>query len=301
MNIQLSNRDFSYRYSWSHLARPLTLSGTISPILVGTAFAAHKGTIHIHYVIAFLIATLLIQIATNIFNDYFDFKNGQDENKWSQTIIPTTPLHHELPWVATSLLSVAISIGLWLAFTTEFWIMIVGASGVLFGIGYSASSHSLSSIGLGEVVAAVFLGLATTILPYVVQGHPINWDIFLIAIPFSLIISVMILTNNIRDIQKDTGFRHTIAIVVGRKWALRILTMLLIFAYFSVIYLIFLNIIPVLSLIVLCAMPFAIRLRLAFQNNANHKAELQVMKWAAYHHWMFGLLFACSLWIALLF
>ena len=294
-------QDFSYRYSWFHLIRPLTLSGTISPILIGTLYATKKGNIEIQYFIVLLLASLLIQIATNIFNDYFDFKQGQDKQKWTKQQEPLrTPRHHQLPYVAIGLIVLASFLGLWLAFRTEAWILLVGVLGILFGISYSAGQYALAAIGLGEVVAAIFLGMATTILAYVVQGNSIDWNIIFLSLPFVFLIATMILTNNIRDIKKDTGFRSTIAILIGRKWAIRILVGLLLLAYSSVIGLVLFHIVPKLALIVLLALPCAVRLRFSFRKVPQPEIEMLGMKWAAYHHWTFGLLFALSFFISFL-
>src|SRR5690625_4022097 len=288
MGIPLNKQsnEFAYRYSWFHLARPLTLSGTISPILVGTAFAAQKGPIQLSNFIIVLTATLLIQIATNIFNDYFDFKGGQDKQKWT-TIRETkmAPIHKDLPIVAGALIFVAILLGLWLALQSELWIIIVGVLGIAGGFCYSAGKYALSSIGLGEVIAAIFLGFATTILPYIVQGNELTLEIFVVAVPFALLIATMILTNNIRDIKKDNGFRHTIAIVIGKKRAIHILTALLILIYMWIIGLVFFNIIPTLSLVVFLAIPFAIRLLRCFLKSDTPQKEMMGMKCATYHHY----------------
>ena len=301
LNKESSN--FTYKYSWFHLARPLTLSGTISPVLVGTAYAAHKGIIAVDVFIVFLIAALLIQVATNILNDYFDFKNGQDTAKWTEITHSTSwknPRHHELPYVASVLLAIAFLLGGWLVMQTGIWLAIVGSLGIIFGIYYSAGNFSFASIGLGEVVAAIFLGMMTTILPYMIQGNPLDFQIILIAIPFALIIATMILTNNIRDIIKDIGHRRTVAMLLGRKSAIQLLTLLLVSVYISLIVLVVFNIIPKMSMIGLLAIPLAIRLRFTFKKEMDAQKEMQVMKWAAYHHWMFGLLFASVMWLVLL-
>ena len=58
--------------------RPKTLSVTVSPVLMGTimAFSSNKG--HFTSAIACFLSALLIQIGTNLSNDYFDFLKGSD-------------------------------------------------------------------------------------------------------------------------------------------------------------------------------------------------------------------------------
>src|SRR5690625_6716823 len=66
------------------------------------------------------------------------------------------------------------------------------------------------------------------IFAYVVKSNSLNFSIILLSIPFATLIASMILTNNIRDIEKDRHFRKTIAIYLGRKNAVSLLIGLII-------------------------------------------------------------------------
>ena len=70
---------FSDYISIAYMAiRPKTLSVTVSPVMIGTvmAFSSSKG--HFITAIACFFSALLIQIGTNLSNDYFDFVKGSD-------------------------------------------------------------------------------------------------------------------------------------------------------------------------------------------------------------------------------
>lgn len=297
---------YVYRGSWVTLFRPLTLSGTISPILVATALSAMTGEheLHLGLFIGMLVAAICVQIATNIFNDYFDFANGQDQDKW--TIQKSTedkhgPLFKQLPFVAYGFLIIAALIGIWLAIESSFLVLILGAVSIIFGYLYSGGPKPLNSIGFGEVVAAVFLGLMVTHLTFVVQTNTLNGSIILISIIFALLIATMILTNNIRDIQKDRAFRATLATILGKQRAIHVLILLLVATYGWTFGLMIVGILPWRTSIVLLALPFAWQLIHSFRKQGIREDEIRSMKRAALHHWTFGLLFACSLWIPLLF
>ncbi|WP_025039038.1 hypothetical protein [Geobacillus sp. FW23] len=62
------DRHWVYRFSWLHLMRPPTWSGTISPVLAATALAAKKGAVRIEVLLAMLAASVLIQSAVNMLN-----------------------------------------------------------------------------------------------------------------------------------------------------------------------------------------------------------------------------------------
>ncbi|MFC4557469.1 prenyltransferase [Virgibacillus kekensis] len=292
---------FYYRASWLQLIRPMTLTGTITPILVGTGIAAMQGAIRFDIFLTMLVASLLIQSATNMFNDYYDFRNGQDQEKWTADASQEHgPSHAIIPYAAGSLLFLSLLLGGWLAYHSSYWVLFVGILSILFGFLYSAGPRPLCSIGLGETVAFIFLGIVVTILAYVVQGNPLNLRIILVSIPFALLIASMILTNNIRDIKKDRNFRRTVPAILGKKRAVQLLTTLLSSIYLTVFLLIGFGVLQPLAIAVVFAFPLAIRLRLAFQSNAADTESRKVMKWAALHHWAFGFLLAIGVWINLL-
>lgn len=61
--------------------RPHTLTASVVPVLVGTATAklfllGSEDHLHFGLFLAMLFACLLIQAATNMFNEYYDFKKG---------------------------------------------------------------------------------------------------------------------------------------------------------------------------------------------------------------------------------
>ena len=68
---------------WWHLTRPHTLTASFVPVLLGTAIAlaVDHETIHFGLFFAMLIASMLIQAATNMFNEYYDYKRGLDNEE----------------------------------------------------------------------------------------------------------------------------------------------------------------------------------------------------------------------------
>jgi 1,4-dihydroxy-2-naphthoate polyprenyltransferase len=286
-----------YRFSWFHLMRPLTWSGTISPVLAATALAAKKGAVRIDVLLAMLAASVLIQSAVNMLNDYFDRLRGQDVDKWTNKH-DDGPSHRSIPAVASAMLTAAVALGAYLAWQSYAAIAWIGTVAIICGIAYSAGPRPLASLGLGELTAATCMGPVVTVLAYAVQRHAPNAAPFALSIPFALLIASMILTNNIRDIEKDRPFRRTLAIRLGRKNAARLLAVLLASTYLSIAVLIFWHVVPLLAAITVLALPLAIRLCLCFRPSASRAEEISGMKWAARHHWAVGLLLTLSLWLS---
>jgi len=63
---------------WILASRPKTLPAAITPVVIGTAFAIRLNEFSILPAIAALIGSLLLQVAANFANDYYDFKKGID-------------------------------------------------------------------------------------------------------------------------------------------------------------------------------------------------------------------------------
>jgi 1,4-dihydroxy-2-naphthoate octaprenyltransferase len=67
--------------AWYSAARPRTLTATYAPLGLAAAIALAHGRFNVlHFVLAF-IGALLLQVAANFVNEYFDFRRGADEGK----------------------------------------------------------------------------------------------------------------------------------------------------------------------------------------------------------------------------
>ena len=294
-------RKYYYRYSWLQLLRPMTLIGTIAPILAGTGLASlvvAKDSVRIDLFIALLVSAILIQAATNMLNDYYDFKNGQDQEKWVQVDDNDHhgPGHPMIPYVAVILLLPAVFIGIWLALATTLWVILTGVLGITAGYAYSAGSHSFASIGLGELIGAIFLGPVIFLLAYGTQNLQFHFGIIMMSIVFAFLISSMILTNNIRDLEKDQQNRNTLAHVLGRRKSVQLLTVLVIFPYIMVLAASFYQVVPYSTMLVALALPTAIRLRWSFRKKAHRSDEINGMKWVTWHYWIFAMLLVVAIW-----
>lgn len=293
----------SYRSSWFQLIRPTTLTGTISPVLVGTAIAAMRGPIQIDLFIIILIAGLFVQFAINMLNDYFDYQKGQDHDRWVErghSLFGKGPRYHTIPIVAGGLLGTVVLLSIWLTLQSNIFVILIGGFGFFIGFLYSAGPRPLCSIGLGELDASICIGIIPTTLAYIVQGYSLDLTIIIVSLPFSFLIASMILANNIRDIEKDQGIRHTLPMKIGRIRSSRLLTILLVLSYGWVYVLILFHVISWLAGGIILALPLAYRLHKSYVPGANRIDEIKGMKRAAIHHWVFSLLFAAGLWLSLI-
>lgn len=292
--------DFYYKGTWLQLIRLPTLSGTITPVLAGTGLAASVGDVRLDLFIVYLASALMIQMAINILNDYDDFHHGQESFKWQYchevNATDKIPMHL-IPIVVTILITIAGINGLWLAKESNYLVLVIGAISIFAGIKYTRGRRPFAAIALGEVIAFIFLGIVVPTLAYVVQTNELSLDILLVSFPFGLLIMSMVLTNNIRDIEKDASVRMTLAILLGRRRAVQLLALVFLTTYLAVILLILLRIVSPITLGTLIAVPACLKVLALFRRKRSNEAEMNAMKWAAIHHLIFGILFATSLWL----
>jgi 1,4-dihydroxy-2-naphthoate polyprenyltransferase len=125
----------------------------------------------------------------------------------------------------------ALILGVWIVIHTNLLIFLLGLIGVVLGALYSAGSHSLSSLGLGEITAALSMGTIVPWSTYMIQTGRLDSSVILVSLPFAFLIATMILTNNIRDIKKDEGFRHTLAMRISLTYTINLFTFILLIPY----------------------------------------------------------------------
>ncbi|WP_067929272.1 1,4-dihydroxy-2-naphthoate polyprenyltransferase [Alicyclobacillus shizuokensis] len=201
------------------LARPFTLMASVVPVLVGTGLALTQASFHISLFFSFFLASLLIQAATNMFNEYFDFRRGLDSEEMvgiagaivRDGVRPRTVLG--LAWL---FILVAGLLGVYICIMTTWWIALVGAACIAVAYFYSGGPKPLAYTPFGELAASLAMGPVIVLLAYYIQTDQITTRAVIASVPIGLLIGALLLGNNIRDLEHDiAGGRRTIAILLG--------------------------------------------------------------------------------------
>ncbi len=214
---------------WILAARPKTLPAAASPVLVGCALAYHKGLFSIVPALLCLGFALLIQIATNYANDYFDFKKGADnsERKGPARAVASGLVSPRNMLIATVLvLILAFLVGINLVTYGGLSLLIVGLLSLAFAVLYTGGPYPLAYLGLGDVFVLIFFGWVAVMFTYMVQAGVHSFDAFLLGTTVGLLSVNLLVINNYRDYDSDRKARKwtTIArfgLTYGR-WQYRI-------------------------------------------------------------------------------
>src|SRR5690606_22424605 len=144
--------------AWYRAARPRTLTATYAPLGAAAVIALEQGVFDPLRFILSLIGALLLQIAANLINEYYDFRRGAEDLKQAgqgmilknQLLTPQDVLIGAILTVVGGALG-----GLFLLFQSGPLLWWIGLGGVLVVILYTAGPFPLAYNGLGEV--AVFI------------------------------------------------------------------------------------------------------------------------------------------------
>ncbi|MBC2604748.1 1,4-dihydroxy-2-naphthoate polyprenyltransferase [Pelagicoccus albus] len=191
---------------WIEAARPKTLPAAVVPILVGTAEASRLGFFDWWPVFVCLVFALLIQIGTNMANDYYDHVKGADtpDRVGPERLVASGRIEpKKMLWVSLAFFAVAFLFGLNLVSYRGWELIVVGVLSVFFGYGYTGGPFPLAYRGLGDVFVILFFGLVATVgTVYVVTGA-IPWSSVLLGLALGLLANNILVVNNYRDRETD--------------------------------------------------------------------------------------------------
>jgi len=217
-------------------ARPRTLPAAIAPVLVGTAAAVEASReFRAGPFVAALAGSILIQIGTNLANDYSDAKRGADDVDRlgpvrvtaAGMVAPRRVL--VATWVA---FAAALATGIYLAAVAGPVILAVGAVSILAGVLYTGGPRPYGYAGLGELFVFLFFGLVAVNGSYYVQLSELDWLAFALSIPVGMLATAILVVNNVRDIETDKrAGKLTLAVRIGRDRARRLYAALVVGAY----------------------------------------------------------------------
>ena len=202
-------------------ARPRTLPAAVAPVLVGTALAIHDDEFHALAFLAALVGAILIQVGTNLSNDYSDARRGADTEDRLGPVRVTAgglvPPRQVL--VATYVtFGLAVLVGMYLVYVAGPELLLVGAASILAGILYTGGPRPYGYEGLGEVFVFTFFGIVAVTGTYYVQAETLPGEAFLLAVPVGLLAAAILVVNNVRDLETDRrAGKRTLAVRLGRE------------------------------------------------------------------------------------
>jgi len=208
---------------WIAAARPRTLPAAVAPVIVGSALAWSRGALRPVFALVCLVFALLMQIAANFANDYFDFVKGADTGERvgpkravaAGLVAPRTMLRAT---VGTLLL--ALACGLTLVAAGGWWLLAVGAACIVSCLAYTGGPYPLGYHGLGDLFVFIFFGLVAVGATFYVQAGMVSAEAWLGGAAMGALIVNILVVNNYRDAETDAkAGKRTLVVRFGKRFS----------------------------------------------------------------------------------
>lgn len=207
--------------AWLLAARPKTLTAAVIPVIVACAAAWHDGKFQIFPAVVCLMFASMMQIASNLINDLYDFIKGNDDTArlgpkraTAQGWITPTAMRIGIIIVV----SLACACGCLLVAQAGLWLVVVGGACVAFAFLYTIW---FSYLGLGDLLVLVFFGIVPVQATYYLQADNLSPAVIVSSFACGIVIDTLLTLNNFRDREGDraTG-KHTLVAMFGEKFGL---------------------------------------------------------------------------------
>ncbi len=202
--------------SYAETARPRTLIASFAPITLVGILHFEQMKIRFNLFLMILVGSILIQIITNFFNDFYDYIQGQD------TVLRIGP---KRPFQRGDLTKKEMKLGILFLSLIYFLAVIpicfhLKSIGIFFSclsyflsIYYTKGNYSLAKLGLSDLFAFSFFGpISTTITGYGLTGQFSYQDI-LIGIITGSLSTILLVINHLRDEKEDRETKKTTSVV----------------------------------------------------------------------------------------
>lgn len=249
--------------------RPAFLTASLMACLLGIVIVRHDGlALDNSLTLVTVLFAVLAHAGTNVFNDYYDAQNGTDAcnverlfpftggSRFIQNGVLSEIQTRNFGFVLFGCVLIA---GVWLMLRTDFRLFYIGLTGLVIGWAYSAPPLRLNSRGFGELcVAAGFLLIVAG--ADFVQRSAFSATPFIAGLSYALLVANLLYINQFPDRTADiaAGKLHWVARleVAQARWGYVLIVAL---AYGWLLLCIFMGWLPLLSLIVLLALPLSVQ------------------------------------------
>ena len=292
--------------AWLHAFRLRTLPLSLSGILLGSTLAWYAGTFNWIIFLSCLVTATLLQVLSNLANDYGDFKKGTDND---ERIGPTRALQSGAISAKQMMIGIIICSALTLlcgllllysAFGSVNYLFIgffaLGLAAITAAIKYTMGKNPYGYSGYGDVFVFVFFGPVAVIGSFYLQTQQFAFQTIFPSLTLGFFSTAVLNVNNIRDIESDTNAgKITRAVRLGKDQAVFYHGYLLAAGFINCfIYQIFTEFNLLNNLIVFC-IPIAIKTFLGIKNANNSKLIDPYLKQTVLMTLLFTVLFCLGL------
>nr|WP_148381708.1 1,4-dihydroxy-2-naphthoate octaprenyltransferase [Pseudenterobacter timonensis] len=217
--------EISRTQAWLESLRPKTLPLAFAAIIVGTALAWWQGHFDPLVALLALITAGLLQILSNLANDYGDAVKGSDKpdrigplRGMQKGVITQAQMKRALIITVVLICLSGLALVSVACKTTADFIgfLVLGGLSIVAAITYTVGTRPYGYIGLGDISVLVFFGWLSVMGSWYLQAHSLIPALFLPATACGLLATAVLNINNLRDIDSDRiNGKNTLAVRLG--------------------------------------------------------------------------------------
>ena len=213
---------------WIEAMRLRTLPLALSSVLAGSALVGHKNASFGVIVGLAVLTTVLLQILSNLANDYGDSQNGADNDgrigpKRAVQAGIISPKSMFRAIIINAILAFLSGLALlWVSFGKGghwLWLtgfLLLGLGAIAAAVKYTAGKNPYGYRGLGDLFVLLFFGLVGVAGTYVLHVGELSGAVFLPALAIGAFSTAVLNLNNLRDHQNDASAgKRTLVVIFG--------------------------------------------------------------------------------------
>ena len=242
------------------ILRPFAFTASIIPVLAGASLAWVHQQWDWPAFIACLLGGVLLHAGTNVVNEVYDVRKGIDtitSPRASHAIVKGRISEHAALLFAGAAFTLAVVVGVYLAWLRGPAIVGLGVLGLVGGWGYTAPPLEYKNHALGVPLVFVLMG------PLMVEGAYFavsgTWSLtaLVLSMPVGLLVAAILHGNEWRDIREDSRAGiSTLSARIGRRWAHYGYVALVLGAYMVLAVSVIAGVLPPWTMLAILSLPF---------------------------------------------
>lgn len=219
------------KYSFARALRPFSFPVALITCLVGIVSASEQPGFSYPLALLIILGALLLQAGVNLINDHADLQHLKNSIARGRVVRNFR--------LGLSFFLLAATIGIYLISYAGLGLLVLLLAGLAGALGYTVEPVNFKRRGLAVVLVFWLMGVLMVCGSYYILAGELSWLVFWRSVPVSLISSLLLLANEIRDVEsdRDTGIRTlTVRIGIDRARKLYLLLLLSVVAVASVLW-----------------------------------------------------------------
>ena len=218
--------------SWIRAARPRTVLLSFSGVLMGSFLALNEEICYPSVLVFAAITAILLQILSNLANDYGDYIKGVDN---TQRIGPKREMQNGTITKREMMIGIALTAALCLLsggilliisfIKSQSWneltvFCALGIAAILAALFYTLGKRPYGYQGFGDLFCFVFFGWAAVAGTYYLATKNLDFPILLPASAIGLMSNAVLNINNMRDYDSDKASgKNSLVVKIGLRKA----------------------------------------------------------------------------------